>query len=405
MGFGRIPPGAPVGEDLLETITQPLLEGIEANCPDGVLLTLHGNAMTDERFDVDADFVASVRQRVGVEVPVAVVLDMHANVSPRLAASANIVALYRTTPHMDARRRAVAVAEMLRRTMEKRIRPVTHICKLPLLSNVMNQNTEVEPMRSLMAATEKKLSVPRILSLDIALGSACGDSPNMGMAVACATDGDQSLSRATAEEFADLLWKERAALNRCGMDMEDVIPLLRAQRGKEILLIDSGDNVGGGAGGESLTVYSELYAAGITGMVGTVFAPTSFQRIGMMEGALLDSAVFKKTRIHSCGAFPGGKGSAAVLGMDGGNFLCICDDREDAGNIPALFASGLFPAACRIWVAKSDHRAVTALRREMDAVYWLNTEGPTTPRLDTLCYQRRPAPLYPLDDVDSSFGR
>ena len=68
---------------------------------DGVLLALHGAMVTEDQDDAEGDLLRRLRDRLGAAVPIAITLDLHANVSDEMAAFANIILAYRTYPHID----------------------------------------------------------------------------------------------------------------------------------------------------------------------------------------------------------------------------------------------------------------------------------------------------------------
>ncbi len=90
---------------------------------DGVLLFLHGAMVSDSHEDAEGEFLERLRHRLGPEVPVVVTLDLHANVTQRIADTANALIAYRTYPHIDQHERAWQGAELLERTMQGNLHP------------------------------------------------------------------------------------------------------------------------------------------------------------------------------------------------------------------------------------------------------------------------------------------
>jgi microcystin degradation protein MlrC len=99
--------------------------------------------------DAEGRLAGAVRDIVGCATPVSVSLDLHCNISPQLAASANVLTAYRTAPHRDrseTRRRALA---LLIEAIRNNRRPVSALVKAPLLLAGESALTSVEPARSL----------------------------------------------------------------------------------------------------------------------------------------------------------------------------------------------------------------------------------------------------------------
>ncbi|MER3405688.1 MAG: microcystin degradation protein MlrC, partial [Chloroflexota bacterium] len=76
---------------------------IDAALPaDGIVLTLHGAMVADGYPDAEAEIICRVREVVGPELPLAVTLDLHANIGPEMVELVQIVTVYDTYPHVDA---------------------------------------------------------------------------------------------------------------------------------------------------------------------------------------------------------------------------------------------------------------------------------------------------------------
>jgi microcystin degradation protein MlrC len=80
-----------------ETLAGELCERIAAALPaDGVVLTLHG-AMVAEGFpDAEAEIGRRVRDLVGSEIPIAVTLDLHANIGQAMVDRVDVITTYDT---------------------------------------------------------------------------------------------------------------------------------------------------------------------------------------------------------------------------------------------------------------------------------------------------------------------
>lgn len=79
-------------------LTERLHQALPVN---GVFLALHGAMVSDEYPDADGELLKRVRKVVGSNVPIAVTLDLHANVSDAMASHASTIVGYRTYPHVD----------------------------------------------------------------------------------------------------------------------------------------------------------------------------------------------------------------------------------------------------------------------------------------------------------------
>ena len=89
-------PSGIVTDEAFETIAGMIVDAVDLKGSiDGVLLHLHGAMVSDSHEDAEGEFLARLRRRLGPEVPVVVTLDLHANVTRRMADNANALIAYR----------------------------------------------------------------------------------------------------------------------------------------------------------------------------------------------------------------------------------------------------------------------------------------------------------------------
>jgi microcystin degradation protein MlrC len=114
-------PAGNVTRDAFERLGGAIVEAAKQRKFDGILLGLHGAMVTE--FDEDGEGVLLERLRavVGPDIPIAITLDLHANVTPKMCRLANIIVSYKTYPHVDMRERAVQAGEILERAMKGEI--------------------------------------------------------------------------------------------------------------------------------------------------------------------------------------------------------------------------------------------------------------------------------------------
>ena len=83
-------------------------------------------------------------------------LDYHANVSTAMAElRRHALVGYQTYPHIDQRERGLDAAGLMARTVRGEVHPVVELAKPPMILNLLGQDTDREPMRSLMARARR----------------------------------------------------------------------------------------------------------------------------------------------------------------------------------------------------------------------------------------------------------
>ena len=113
---------------------------------------------------MDGEITRRVRNLVGPEIPIGINLDMHANVSKKMVDNTDITTVYQTTPHLDADERGYHCAELIYKTAKKEIVPVQWIETPPLIINIVNHNTDEDPMKSILNESKKLFSDNEIFS-------------------------------------------------------------------------------------------------------------------------------------------------------------------------------------------------------------------------------------------------
>ncbi|ETX04255.1 MAG: hypothetical protein ETSY2_29855 [Candidatus Entotheonella gemina] len=89
----------------------------EAGPLDGIYVSNHGAMIATEDTDPDGELYALARETVGPHHPVVATVDLHANISVRMANSADAIVSYRTNPHVDQAERAAEAAQLMRRLL------------------------------------------------------------------------------------------------------------------------------------------------------------------------------------------------------------------------------------------------------------------------------------------------
>src|SRR5258708_2866232 len=90
-------PSGPVVDAAYEHITGTILEAVARGGFDAIILDLHGAMVTESLEDGEGQFLKRLRA-IDPETPIAVSLDMHANLYDEIAANATVGTGYRTYP-------------------------------------------------------------------------------------------------------------------------------------------------------------------------------------------------------------------------------------------------------------------------------------------------------------------
>ena len=112
-------PGGFVDSDAFDLITNEIVEGIIESKPDAVYLDLHGAMVTRKYDDGEAEILRRIREAAGYDLPLAVSLDLHGNLSKSFFDLADLVTIYRTYPHVDLAETGARAADLLSMSLKK----------------------------------------------------------------------------------------------------------------------------------------------------------------------------------------------------------------------------------------------------------------------------------------------
>ncbi len=259
-------PSGTVTDDAFDTITGMILGAVDAKGPiDGALLHLHGAMVSDSHEDAEGEFLARLRQRLGPEVPVVVTLDLHANVTRRMADNASALIAYRTYPHIDQYERASQGAELLERAMQGEIRPKTVIARRPMLYGLDHGRTQRGPMAELIARSEVLEQNGEALVVSICAGFSHADIRDVGPSVTVTVDGNNPRGQMIAEELMDYAWGTREFTTVKLLSVAEAVALARQGKpgDKPLVVADYTDNPGGGGYGDATAFLKGLVEAGV----------------------------------------------------------------------------------------------------------------------------------------------
>jgi microcystin degradation protein MlrC len=395
---------------------------------DGLLVAPHGSTVSENHPDADGHWLTRLRQRYPRPIPIIGTLDLHANLSPAMAAACDAFVAYLTNPHLDQRERGREAARLMVRTLRGEVRPVTAAAFPPLAVNIECQATAEEPCRSLFALAETVRVRPGVLAVSVLLGFPYADVAEMGAAVTVTTDADAALAQRLADELTAAWWARREEFTGRLVSVEDAV--VRAARLEgPVCLLDMGDNVGGGSPGDGTVLLHALASHHVVPAFACLCDPEAVQQATSAGvGARLALAVGGKTdALHGepfaaeftvRGLFNGrfdepeprhggfttfDQGATAVLETDAGMTVMLTARRMAPFSLRQLTAFGVEPARFRVLVAKGVHAPAAAYAPVCRHLLRVDTPGVTSADLARLTYRHRRRPLFPLER-DFSLG-
>lgn len=261
-------PSAHVTSGAFERIGGEIVAAVQAGGFDAIYLDLHGAMVTEQFDDGEGELLARVRRIVGERMPIVVSLDLHANVTARMAAHASALVAYRTYPHVDMAQTGERAARVLER-LAAEARPLhCAMRRLPFLIPVNGMCTHAEPASGayrLLAQLERD----GVVSMSFAPGFPAADFPECGPTVwAHAFEADALFAKLVGDEArwsVPLLAPDAAAA--------EAIRLSRTAT-RPIVIADTQDNPGAGGDADTMGMVRALLRCGARdAAVGVIWDP------------------------------------------------------------------------------------------------------------------------------------
>lgn len=268
-------PSAHVTSGAFERIGGEIVAAVQAGGFDAIYLDLHGAMVTEQFDDGEGELLARVRRIVGERMPIVVSLDLHANVTARMAAHASALVAYRTYPHVDMAQTGERAARVLER-LAAEARPLhCAIRRLPFLIPVNGMCMHAEPASGayrLLAQLERD----GVVSMSFAPGFPAADFPECGPTVWAHAFEADAAQRAADALFAKLVGDEaRWSVPLLAPDAAaaEAIRLSRTAT-RPIVIADTQDNPGAGGDADTMGMVRALLRCGARdAAVGVIWDP------------------------------------------------------------------------------------------------------------------------------------
>jgi len=261
---GHALPGGAVTREAYESLVSQTLELLRTDGPyDGLFFDIHGAMSVVGLDDPEGDFIIRIREVVGKETIISTSMDLHGNVSWRLAENSDLITCYRMAPHEDAlESKERAVDNLLSRIESGKGKPAYKAwIPVPILLPGEKTSTRVEPGKSLYAKVAPASTQEGIVDAAIWIGYAWADEPR-NHAVVMVTGDDKEKVIGTAEELANSFWDVRSefAFIAPTASLSESLDKAVASNKHPFMISDMGDNPTAGGAGDVTWTLNEILA-------------------------------------------------------------------------------------------------------------------------------------------------
>lgn len=438
-----------VSKESYEHFKAELLKCIEkAGELDGILLDLHGAMVAENAPDAEGTLLKEVRETVGENIPIVAVLDIHGNITDLKVEMADALLGYRTNPHIDLYERGKKAAQLMLSILKGRAKPVILLKRLPMLGPNLGMSTwayKEEDEKSLpfvrimnhLLELEKRQG---IIDISIFIGFPYSDiSECLTSVLVVSQDDSKPIAEEIVNELSEMIWKARREfINvRPLVPVDEALEIAIKSPDGPIILVDTGDNSGGGAPCDNTVILEALIQKGAEDAVFPIRDPEVVSLaiesgvgsvIDTSIGGKIDKRFYKPVRVKAYvkGLFDGkywirGPHHGGGYGQMRRNFL----PREywkkvDVGKTALLEVNGIEiivsegrvgmeqdyykcagvdPSQRKIVVVKSHQAHRASFESIAKRIIEVNTPGCTSPSYKGLTFKNIPRPVFPLDPL------
>lgn len=422
-------PSGPVDGKGYDRMCEVICAAVAKGC-DAVLLDLHGAMVVADRTDDGEGTLLERIRAIAPEVPIAVSLDLHANVTERMVRLSTVIAGYKTYPHVDQYEAGHLAGSILLRALRGEVRPVIAWGNVPLLAQTLKQNTGESPMRDCVEAA-RAAEQHGLLAATAFGGFQQADIHDAGLSAVVVADGDRGAAQTACREILDIAWRQKEAFIYRGEPIEQAIA--RAKRlgeetGGPVLLLDHADNCASGATQDTMYVLKEALRQGLAGIavapvrdpeaVATLTAAGVGAKVTLRVGGKMDMPAIKMRgepleltgtvraltdgeytitgpQFHGMRCF---MGRTAVLDT-GAAQVVITERNQEPWDVGVFTSVGIDPARQRFLLLKSRMYFRPVFLPLAKGMVFCDSYGVGSSDWTLFDYRHIRRPIYPLDEV------
>lgn len=420
-------PGGVVEAAAFDHIAERILAAVSAGC-DALFLDLHGAMVAAHTDDGEGELLRRIR-RIAPDLPIAVALDFHTNLSEDIVRHATVIAGYKTYPHVDMYETGRLAGQILVRALKGEVKPVMAWGWKPMLTHMLRQAPDDGPTGEIVALARQAEADGSVLAATLLGGFPLADTRFTGLGAVVVADANHGAAQALCDRMLEIAWTRRDEYVYREEPLSQSIARAKiaADAGtKPVLLIDHSDNAGAGGGQDDMTVVREILAQQLDDVVvAGIFDPVAVQAMAEAGvGATLALPIGGRTDVPSMGLVgqplqltgvvrhlgdgeyvtdgPMSTGETRELGpsavLDTGRVQIIVNSRRgEPVDLGVFTHAGIDPLRRKVLMIKSRIHYRAAYRPLVGEIIECAGNGACTSNYDLLHFSKLSSPMYPID--------
>jgi len=420
-------PSGPVDGRAYDRICEAICDAVAQGC-DAVFLDLHGAMVVAERTDDGEGTLLEKLRAIAPRTPLAVSLDLHANVTERMVRNCDVIAGYKTYPHVDQYESGQLAGSILLRMMKGEVKPVMAWGNAPILAQTLRQNTSEGAMKDFVDAA-RAAERDGLLAATAFGGFQMADIHDAGISVVTVADAGKAAAVSACNKILDVAWAQKEDFIYRGQPLEQSVAQAKRmgdQSGGPILLLDHADNCASGSTQDTMYVLREALRQGLTGIavapirdpeaVAKLIEAGKGARVTLPVGGKMDMPSIRRkgeplmlsgvVRAITDGEYtitgPQFTGMRCFMGrtvvLDTGTALVVISERNQEPWDRGVFESvGIDPARQRYLLLKSRMYFRPVFLPIAKGMVFCDAPGVSSSDWTEFEYRKLRRPIYPLD--------
>lgn len=419
--YAATPPSAVIKPETWTELRSRVIEGLKRVQPfDAICLSLHGAGSAENALDIEGDLLTGIREQFGFDMPLAVTLDLHGNITERMVDHADFLFGVMQYPHLDSFERGREAIRSLDRMLKGELKPEMVVVTPPMI--IPTTSTFFGPAKVINDRCAQWEAKPGMIDCTFFHGFPWMDAAHVGPSIVAIANGDIALARAAAQDVADLLWSTRETFHlRYPGAVEGLRQALESGQ-RPVLINETSDNPGAGGPGDGTHLLKAMIEKNEPGMIffhiadpetvaaahaagkGAVIDIKLGGKTDKLHGAPLAvrAKVMRTTVVDYVSTGPMQKGKRIFLGKSAllrvGNVDVIVAERKyQAFNADLLPLHGLQMKDYRILAIKSSQHYRAFFQTAVPKIVTVDTPGVATFDFSTLAYRSAVKYKWPLN--------
>ncbi|HSH99943.1 MAG TPA: M81 family metallopeptidase [Reyranella sp.] len=429
-------PSGLVTEAAYEQMTSAIVDAVRKGC-NAVLLALHGAMVAEHYDDGEGELLNRIR-KIAPDVPIAVALDFHTQMTDAMIKGASIITGYRTYPHIDMADTARRSGRTLMRMLDGEVEPKLVWGNRPIMSSSLVHTPSREPMTTLMGMANQAEDTGQVLNASVFGGFPQADIPHLALSSVIVCDKRTAEGEILLNKILDAAWEKREGFlfhpEPLSVQVARAKSLGHGEPGDgPVVMADHGDNTASGGTQDVMSVIEEAMKQGLEdACAGPICDPACVEQMikaGVGNAVTLELGgkvdmpamglrgkpltVSGKVKAITDGNFvvtgPMATGTTVRMGrtavLDTGKMqIVVSEKRSEPYDLGVFTHCGVDPRRKKYVLIKSRQHFRAGFEPIARHIVMCDGDGCTASDLKLFTYEKIKRPLYPFD-IDMRLGR